>query len=386
VVWGGGGVAPARARQREGALVVAWTDAPVAALESEGIPFRPVDEVLGPEGLAAAEGAARTWARVWGRLPLADGRSFRELVEWRGSSLLWSATAFLLEETAGPRCARTAEAALRLLEATAAVEVDASGLDPADALLLSRACTERGVLFHGRVGGAGRPLPVARPAVRSGLGRLLSDARAPATAPAPPPPLAGAGSGAAPILALIGLEEERDLIESLLRCVSDELGRPIVAVSLGDLPRWETRRARRAIEEADAILRERQARLLGTPGLAASYAHRGVSFSDLAAGDLEALLRGALPAAARRIEAARELLAAARPAAVLVAVDGRDERRSLLHACAADGFGGVVVRRGAPGGPERADGGPRPVALCDWEPDPVAEALREAARGRVGAG
>jgi hypothetical protein len=208
VVWGGGSPAPARDRQREGALVVAWPGAPAAALERAGVPFRLVEEVLGPEGQVAADGAARTWARVWGRLPLADGKSFRELVEWRGSSLLWSATAFLHERTAGPWCARTAELAFRLLEATAASEVDAPGLAPAEALLLSRACTVRGVLFHGRAGGGGRPLPVVHPARRSGLGRLLSDALAPATPPALPAPAAGTGSGTAPVLALVSGEEE----------------------------------------------------------------------------------------------------------------------------------------------------------------------------------
>jgi hypothetical protein len=162
-------------------------------------------------------------------------------------------------------------------------------------------------------------------------------------------------------------------------------------VGLAELPRWETRRGRRAIREAEALLRERLGALAGTPGLAASYAQRGVGFADLAGDDLEALVLGALAAAVRRIEAARELLAAARPSAVLLAVDGRDERRSLVHACSAEGTGVVVVARGAAvGDRERADGGPQPNAVCDWEPgrdsSAVAEALGEAARGRVGAG
>ena len=169
VVWGGGSPAPARERQREGAAVVCWPGAPGSSLERERVPFRAVEDVLGPEGLAAADTAARTWARVWGRLPLVDGKSFRELVEWRGTSLLWCAEAFLRDETAGPRCARTAEIALRLLEATTPSEVDAPGLLPADALLLARACTVRGVLFHGPSPGPGRPLAVDRPAPRGGL-------------------------------------------------------------------------------------------------------------------------------------------------------------------------------------------------------------------------
>lgn len=375
-----------RARVREGASLVSWPGAPAALLEQEGLDFRPVDVVIGEEGTAAAATAARTWARVWGRLPLADGKSFRELVEWRGASLLWSATVFLLEETAGPRCARAAERALRLLEATGAAEVDAFGLEPSDALLLSRACTVRGVLFHGRVASPGDPLPVARKAAGSGLGRILAGVLLPGAPPPLPGPVAGAGLGGPGVLALV--EPGRDDLRPLLEGVSASLGRPVVAVSLDELPRWETRRARRAIGEAEALLRGRQQALAGTPGLAASCAHRGVAFADLAGGDLEALARGALAAAARRIEAARELLAAARPSALLLAVDGRDERRSLVHAASSVGLGVVVLRRR--GDADRADGGPQPAAACEWEPgqgaEAVADALGEAARGRVEAG
>ena len=204
VVWGGGSPAPARERQREGADVVCWPGAPASSLEREGIPFRAVEDVLGPEGLAATDSAARTWARVWGRLPLVDGKSFRELVEWRGASLLWCAEAFLRDETAGPRCARAAEIALRLLEATTPSEVDAPGLAPADALLLARACTARGVLFHGPAPGPGRPLAVVRPAPRGGLRRAIADA----LAPAHPPPLralpAVEAGAEGPLVALAG--------------------------------------------------------------------------------------------------------------------------------------------------------------------------------------
>ena len=62
---------------------------------------------------------------------------------------------------------------------------------------------------------------------------------------------------------------------------------------------------RRAASDAEALLRDLGRRLRGTPGLAESYAHRGVHFADLAGGDLEALLLGHLPRRSRRLEAAR---------------------------------------------------------------------------------
>jgi hypothetical protein len=162
-------------------------------------------------------------------------------------------------------------------------------------------------------------------------------------------------------------------------------------VTLADLPRWETRGVRRAVAEAAALLKERLDRLRGTPGLAASYAHRGVSFADLAAGDLEALLLGRLPAAVRRVETVREMVASSGVASVLVIVPGHDDRRALVHGCTAAGADAVAVRLspGEAGDADRADGGPQPVASFDWRPGedagPVVARLREAARGRVGA-
>jgi hypothetical protein len=390
VVWGGGSSAPARARVRGGAAVVCWPGAPGSSLEREGVPFREVEDVLGPEGLAAADTAARTWARVWGRLPLVDGKSFRELVVWRGTSLLWCAEAFLRDETAGPRCARTAEVALRLLDATAPSEVDAPGLLPQDALLLGRACTVRGVLFHGPLPGSGRPLAVDRPAVRGGLGRVIADALAPARPPSLPA-VETAAEGA--LVALVAGEAERLALSELLEAAAADLWRGVAVVTLAELPRWETRRARRSASEAEALLREQVRRLRGTPGLVESYAHRGVAFADLTSEDLPALLAGHLPAIVRQIEAARELVVSTRAAAVLVAVPGRDERRALIHACSSAGVAAVVVRLGdaaAVGEADRADAGPRPVASLGWEkgqdPRPVVARLREAARGRVEAG
>lgn len=383
VVWGGGSARPAREGHLRGATVVSWPGAPAHRLERAGVPFRTFAEALGPDALAAAEAAARTWSRVWGLLPLLDGRSFRDLVCWRGSSLLWCASEFLREKTAGPRCARTAEIALRLLETTGATEVDAHGLAPADALILARASTARGVLFHGRRPASGRPLPVARPAPGRGLRRAIAAALAPKRAP----PGCAAGC-ASPVVAFLATGEEKGALAPLLGAVSDELERGVVPVTLADLRRWETRRVLRAAAAAGAFLRERLTQLRGTPGLAASYAHRGIGFADLATRDLEAVLTAHLPESVRTLEAAVELLGAASPSLALVVVPGQDEERALLHACAAAGVDAVVVPRGATGDVRRQDGGPQPYAVLAWEPGtdpgPAAARLVGASRGRVG--
>ncbi|MGD8897064.1 MAG: hypothetical protein PVJ73_13590, partial [Acidobacteriota bacterium] len=73
MVWGGGASAPARTHQRDGAEVVTWPGVDPAPLVRAGVPVRPAEAVIGDQGLAAATAAARTWTRLWGRLPLLDG-------------------------------------------------------------------------------------------------------------------------------------------------------------------------------------------------------------------------------------------------------------------------------------------------------------------------
>jgi hypothetical protein len=201
--------------------------------------------------------------------------------------------------------------------------------------------------------------------------------------------VAGFGRGASAVVALVEGEKARAAIAPLLAAIAGELRRPISCVTLAELGRWETRRVRGAVAEAEALLRARLEGVRGGAGLAESYSHRGIGFADLAAGDLEALLLGHLPAMVRRLEAAVELVGAAGTPAVLLAVPGRDERRALLLATAAAGASAVALKVAAPPAeePERADGGPRPLAALDWAPGsdaaPVVARLREAARGRV---
>ena len=383
LLWGGGGTAAARAHASAGAQVLSWPGSDTAPLAAAGVAFEPAQDVLGSEGLAAVLAAPRRWARVWARLPLADGRSFRDLVSWRGESLLWAAEGFLREATAGPRCARSVELCLRLFEQLAPVEVDASGLGPAETALVARAATASGVLFHGEPGRP-RALPVEAPRA-SRLRERLFGAR-----PALPPALAGC---AAQRLALVVLSDPADeprlapLCEALR---ADAWLEPVVLL-LAALPRCESKRARRAADEAARQLAAAHAALRGTPGLAAAYAHRGVGFADLAGHDLEALLCIQLPAAVRAMECALELLESARPVLVLLAVEERDERRALGMAARAAGVPWVVLGLGRADEPEeaeRSDFGPQPAATLPVAGRDAATAVahvRMALRGSVGA-
>ncbi len=387
-VWGSGPLRRLRQRQADGAAVVAWPGAEPSVLVQAGIPFRTLEEVIGAAAIAAAESAARGWARVWARLPLSEGRSFRELAQWRDESLLWSVEVFLRSSTVGPCCARSAELALRLLETVQPSEVDAFGLGSRDTILLARASTACGVLFHGASGSAKASPPKGRrPGVTGVLRRLV---RRLSLGSAPHLPAAGGGPAQArALLVILARPDDRAAIGSWLEAVATELEMRPVVVELGALHAFETRRARRAARRAARQLRECLGRLRGTPAAAASYAHRGVGFADLAAGDLELLLGERLPQAVRRLECAVELMEAARPALLLLAADDRDECRTLGMAAAAAGVPWAVLRAGASAleEPARADGGPHPAASVPLGPGSPGAAvlaqLRAAAYGTV---
>lgn len=368
---------------------MAWSGGDPSVLARIGVPARSLEAVIGAEGLAAATAAARTWTRLWGRLPLVDGESFRDLVAWRGSSLLWLAEGFIRNETAGPRCAALTETALRLLDATGADEVDAVGLSGPEATILARACTARGTLFHGPTP-RGRALATPRAGGRNPLARLFG-VFAPKEPPPLPAPWAGepSGSDSGGILLVPGTGSVPAPYRPLLEAAAAELGLGARTVLAPDLVRWETRGVQRRVSEAEAHLRERRERLRGAPGLHESYAHRGVGFGDLAARDLEGLLLVHLPRAIRQLEAAIELLSRARPAVAVVAGAARDERRTLLAACEITETPGVALLDAPPGpeDPDRADGGPGTGATLVWNLDadtePVLARLRELTRGRA---
>jgi hypothetical protein len=379
-VWGGGRARGARERSLAGASVVAWPGGDRAALDREGVAARDLADVLGPEGTAAVAAAERGFSRVWARVPLVEGCSFRDLVAWRGESLLWVAESYLAHATAGPRCAGLAETFLRLLEATDPAEVDASGLAPHETLLLARAATVRGVLFHGEASRDVRPLapsPVARDVGRRGLlGRLTP--RAPAAA------WPGAGT---PVLAVHD-EVTAAVVRTLLERARGEANLSASAVPLEALSRHETGRARTAAADGERALRETLARLHGTPGLLASYAHRGVGFAELAALDLEAVLLGHLPRAVSTAERSLDLFAAARPALVLAAVEDRDVRRTIGLAARAASVPWAALSATAKALEARVDAGPQPVARLspaeDGGLDDALARLRDAARDSLG--
>ncbi|HEY7514939.1 MAG TPA: hypothetical protein VIC87_10700 [Vicinamibacteria bacterium] len=300
------------------------------------------------------EAALRTWARVWGRRPLVDGRSFREIFDWKGASLWWMTESFLRTAPESPACVRLVETWLRILEAEAPDEVEPVGLPARASVLLERAATSRGVLFHGR-----SRVPSSRSLVIRAWLRSF-----------------GPGATAAPPIRTS---------EASIHFLGDGISRlPLDLVrALRSKPaRKEEARARRRFRRSFAELRR-------SPGVHEAFSHRGIPFYDLAQGDLALLLFVTLPRAVRLYEDMATLVQSARPRAAALLVPSRDERRTLLAACAAAQVPSVVLRTGEGEEPERADGGPQPQLVLAWNGsashEDLHEALREAARLGVAA-
>ena len=101
-------------------------------------------QVLGPGAGEAIDDAAVAWTKAFGRRPLVDGRSFRELYAWKGVSLWWFAELFLHHSTQAAHYVRVIEVAHRLLDGERPDELEAHGLPADEALLVERSCTARG--------------------------------------------------------------------------------------------------------------------------------------------------------------------------------------------------------------------------------------------------
>lgn len=380
--------ARARARQGEGARLLAWDDAAGEALAQEGIPHASARELLSLEDRDEADEAAIEWTRQWGRRPLVDGKSFRELHAWKGVSLWWFAELFLHHSTPSPGRVRKIEALHRLLEREAPAEVEASGLSREDALLLARTCLARGILCHA----AARPDRVAAwlLALRRGLDsrlyelKTLVTALKAARAGRVPPPVA---DGRTPVLFLShaafwrerpaagGDSEEYEhyfdrLIPEAAR--SRELSPLVVAVgpraafrrrgglerlrewlSLGGaeapylhVNRFVSFATLGAVHAASAEMRRSYALLRRSPALAEAFAYRGVRFDDLALPDLAGTLLLQVPWAVRCYEEMASVLARAQPGVVCLYAESSGWGRAALAACRAAAVPTLGIQHG----------------------------------------
>jgi CDP-Glycerol:Poly(glycerophosphate) glycerophosphotransferase len=369
---------------REGAVVVAWDDAAERALRARDRAFRTVPAVLGPEAADEIDAAAVGWTKDWGRRPLLEGRSFRDLYAWKGVSLWWFAELFLHHSTEATRYVRVIEVVQRLLDAEGPDEVEAHGLPDDEAALLARTCLTRGVLFvPGRVR-AGRRRRVAEVRHRARWNSAKAWATALKAGLSGPLPVPDPGAPVALFLShaafwrartdgAAGAAYEHYFDRLIPALGADGALRPfVVAVGpraafrrrgVGDrLSEWMqvegsgesfvhvnryfrgvvARETRRGAALAWRIWRE----LDGRPAVREAFSHRGIGFADLSEADLAATVLLQLPWAIRSYEEMSGVLAAVRPAVVCLYAESSGWGRAALAASRAVGVPTVAVQHG----------------------------------------
>jgi hypothetical protein len=370
-----------------GATLLLWSDEQARALEQAGIPFTPVARVLGPSDADAVDEAAMTWTKEWGRRPLVDGKSFRQLLEWKGVSLWWFAELYLHHSTGATRRVRLVETFHRLLAALSPEEVESVGLAAEEQTLLARTCNARGVLFHGprRSGAAGfGPASLVSLGSRWNTVKTLLSAMKAAFGGTPRLPR----SSGRRILFLSHAafwQRRRDpttgetreyehYFDRLIPDVDADPGLEAFVVAVG--PRAAFRRRGASDRMSDwarlhgaggryvhvnrftslAVFREtlratREARrawrsLRRSPGAHEAFSYRGVPFADLSGRDLAATLLLQLPWAVRSYEEMAAALAAVRPAALCLYAESSGWGRAALAASRAAGVASLAIQHG----------------------------------------
>jgi Capsule polysaccharide biosynthesis protein len=338
----------------------------------------------------AADEAAIAWTKEWGKRPLLDGKSFRDLLAWKGVSLWWFAELYLHHSTDSPRYVRVIETLHRLLEAARPDEVAADGLAAEETVLLVRLCRARGVPCDGRADvprSRGR-LSVRRADLASRVDeqKMRATALKAAVAGAPPVPPA---DDRARVLFLSHAafwrerrDADRDLPEAyehyfdrVIPAVAADPGlRPFV-VAVGPRAAFRRRGARerardwlrvsggkgdpythvnryttwsvvREVARGTREVRRAWRALRDLPALQGAFAHRGVSFADLARADLACTMLRQLPWAIRCYEEMRAVLAAVRPGVVCLYAESSGWGRAAIAACRAHGVPTVAIQHG----------------------------------------
>lgn len=387
VFWCDGPAAQARALHGRGAAIVLWNEESADALRAAAVPFTQASAYLPGDVADQIDAAAIAWTKAWGHRPVLGGRSFRELLAWKGVSLWWFAELYLHHSTDSTHHVRLIETFHRILEAERPDEVETSGMDEDEAVLLGRTCTSRGVLFHG-------PRSPSRSRLRRRLRRVLRQTRwnalktraavlKAALSGRPPRP-------AAPERTVLFLShaafwreradpatQERRVYEHYfdrLIPAADRAGLAPFVIAVGPraafrrrgvrerlaewlrLPgsagydvhinRYLTGRVRRDVVTATRQVRDVWRRLRGSPGIHEAFSHRGVAFVDLAEADLAGTLLLQLPWAVRSYEEMASALEVIRPRALCLYAESSGWGRAALAACRAAGVPTVAIQHG----------------------------------------
>lgn len=384
VFWAAGSAGAARAHARAGARILLWEAAGEKDLVAAGVPFVRLGDLLTEDDRDAIDEAAIDWTKEWGKRPLIDGRSFRERVRWKGVSLWWFAELYLHHSTRSPALVRTIETMVRALERLGAEEAEAAGLRGPDALLLSRVCAARRVLFHGAAGRAPGRAGALRISLKSrwNTAKALLGAAKARVAPAPAAPPANGARVLFLSHAAFWREREGEgeperfehYFDRLIPGVAREPGLQPVVVAVGPRAAFRRRGLRERWREwlgaagegepfehinrsldagvlretlaATRMLRAEWRMLRRLAAVREAFSHRGVSFADLAEPDLAGTLLLQLPWAVLAYEQTRAVLRRVKPAVLCLYAESSGWGRAALAACAAEGVRSVAVQHG----------------------------------------
>lgn len=334
----------------------------------------------------AADEAAMAWTKAVGRHAFREGRTLRDLLVFRDVPLWWFAELYLYHSTEAPARVRTIETAARAIERERPDEVDTSGLPAADALLVARTCRAMGVLYLGRV----PAVPRAGTAKASWTSRLNTaktavSALKAALAGRPAAETRAEGERSVLFLSHAAFWKERALpdtgeaeayehyFDRLIPEIAREPGwrARVLAVGPGTpfrrrgraaavrdwlrlrdagpfvhANRFTSARVVREVRAATRFVRGLWRGLRSSPALTAAFAHRGVTFGDLADADLAGTLLLQLPWAVRSVEETRAALEHFRPDAVCLYAESSGWGRAALVACRQAGVPTVAVQHG----------------------------------------
>jgi hypothetical protein len=384
VVCGDQVIGLAQKRRDAGVTLLAWTDGADERLGRAGVEHLARRDVLSVADFDAADEAAIEWTRHWGKTPLVDGKSFRELAVWKGVSLWWFAELYLHHSTGSTRRVRIVEAFSRILERAAPDEVEAAGLSAEETLLLLRTCTARGVLF---LGDAPVARPGAAPRLRQSWWYLLKTLLTALKSwwqgpPLLPPPgrrrrvlfLSHAAFWKSRASEAGGPEAYEQYFDRLIPEVAGQADLEPLVIGVGPRSAFRRRGARArlgewlslgdaetpylhvnrfvcwrtflAVRDASAEMRRLYGRLRKSPALQQVFAHRGVRFEDLAEPDLAGTLLLQVPWAVRCYEEMSAVLLAARPAVTCLYAESSGWGRAAVAASKALGVPTLGVQHG----------------------------------------
>jgi hypothetical protein len=376
-------------RARAERTFVAWDRGAQQALRKAGLSFKTPADYLGHGQDDELDEAAMAWVKAFGRAPLVDGQSLRQLAQWQGVSLWWFAELYLYHDTRIPQAVRLIETVERVLAAELPSEVEAAGLSPVDEILIGRVCTALGILFDGRQ----RPprLALAVRAWRVSLASRWNNAKTVATAfkawlgGATPRPSALAARTVLFLSHAAFWRTRRSAatgkvvayehyFDRLIPDADASPGLSAFTVAVGPSAAFRRRRlvhcllewlrphrktaqyvhvnrflrpslARRVLS-ATREIRDLWQRLGRSSGVQAALTHHDVRFGDLAGPDFAATLLLQLPWAVRSMLQVSEVLRTAAPSVMCLYAESSGWGRAALAACRAAGVRTLALQHG----------------------------------------